>query len=575
MRIFDIQGLIHNLEQGKLAPMLRVAAISVVVLALGLLYLFVKFKGFAEPDAMDQGQIARAIASGEGFSTKYIRPLALWQLGKSGRELPTKEFPDFIHQPLSPLVNSIPLYLTKGSWKIEPMELIYSGDRAIAATSILLFLASMVVWYFVGARLFDSKIALLGLTGALLCDLLWQFSLSGLPHMLMLLLFSLACLFSLRAELAYQDAVPRSFTINLLLAAAFFGLMTLCHGLGFWFFLGWIIYSAWRFRFSWNIVVIAAVLFVVLQVPWAARNYKVSGNPLGLAVYTLLWPEDKSDSVMMRTTEPAFTAQLSGFRMKVREGISEQLSNLVPFFGLNIAALIFFVSLLHVFKRDVASRFRWCILAMWLFASIGMAIFGVRGSPVSMNQLHVLFIPIMSFFGFAFLLVLWGRIGINEMIFRRVFLGFVLLLSAIPMIFTMFFSSGARVQWPPYLPPFIAVFGDWFSEEEIMCSDMPWAVAWYSDRKCLLLPATPRILSRVSDYHVLGAPISGLYLTPITGNAPLMSGIYKGEYKDWAGLITRPPVTTGFMLPVFTPLPVDGECIIFTDRDRWSQPKAR
>jgi len=571
MRRPSIQGIIHAFEQGRFAPLMRVSAISVLVIALGLVYLFVKFKGFAEADAMDQGQIARAIASGEGFSTKYVRPLAIWQLGVAGKDLPADAFPDFTQQPLSPLLNAIPLaVLGKDNWKIGPLELIYPSERAIVTLSILFFLASAVIWYWVGRQLFDVRVAWLGVAGMFLCDLLWQFSLSGLPHMLLLLLFSGACWLILRADTAYRNGRMRSFFIHLLLAAAVFGLMTQAHGLGFWFFAGWLAYGIWRFRSHWLLLAASLVLFGMIQLPWAVRNYAVSGNPLGLAAYTLLWPDDKSDSLMMRTTEPAFRAQLGGMRNKVRDGITEQLSNLFPFFGLNLVALLFFLSLLHQFKSETVRRFRWCLVLMWLAASAGMALFGVRGSPVSMNQLHVLFVPVMSFFGFAFLLVLWGRIGVTEPIYRRLFLTFVLFLGAIPLILTMFFSSGARVQWPPYLPPFIGALGEWFEPDEVLSSDMPWAVAWYADRKCVLLPTSPRTLARINDYRVLGGPVSGLYLTPISANAPLMSGIYKGEYREWAGLITRPPVTTGFFLPVVLSLPVDGECILFADRDRWS-----
>ena len=101
---------------------------------------------------------------------------------------------------------------------------------------------------------------------------------------------------------------------------------------------------------------------------------------------------------------------------------------------------------------------------------------------------------------------------------------------------------------------------------------MPWAVAWYAQRKSLLLPKTIKDFNRISDYRVLGDAITGLYLTPLTGNRRLFSEIYKGPYTDWVMQITRPPVTLGFPLPVFTPLPIDGECILFSDRDRWSRP---
>ncbi|MCS7009591.1 MAG: hypothetical protein NZL93_06605, partial [Chthoniobacterales bacterium] len=98
---------------------------------------------------------------------------------------------------------------------------------------------------------------------------------------------------------------------------------------------------------------------------------------------------------------------------------------------------------------------------------------------------------------------------------------------------------------------------------------MPWAIAWYANRKTILLPDTPRTLSRINDYRVLGEPVTGLYLTPLTGNQPLLSQIYKGVYRNWAQLITRPPNTQGFFLKSFTPLPIAGECILFADSERW------
>jgi len=99
---------------------------------------------------------------------------------------------------------------------------------------------------------------------------------------------------------------------------------------------------------------------------------------------------------------------------------------------------------------------------------------------------------------------------------------------------------------------------------------MPWAVSWYAQRKSLLLPETVKGFNGLSDYRTLGEPVSGLYLTPVSGNQRLFADIYKGTFREWAGLITRPPRVTGFALPFFTPLPVDGECMIFSDRDRWT-----
>ena len=84
---------------------------------------------------------------------------------------------------------------------------------------------------------------------------------------------------------------------------------------------------------------------------------------------------------------------------------------------------------------------------------------------------------------------------------------------------------------------------------------------------------TIRAFNAIHDYQRTVQPIRGLYLTPVTGDQPLFSGIYAGAYKDWAPLITRPPQVRGFPFTAFVPLPIDGQCIIFSDRPRWNQPR--
>jgi hypothetical protein len=95
-------------------------------------------------------------------------------------------------------------------------------------------------------------------------------------------------------------------------------------------------------------------------------------------------------------------------------------------------------------------------------------------------------------------------------------------------------------------------------------------VAWYADRKSLWLPNSLRDWGQLYDYENLKSPIVGLYLTPVTGNQPFISGIAKGEFKEWAPFITRTANLRDFPLKAVTPLPIDGECIYYSDRDRWT-----
>ena len=274
----------------------------------------------------------------------------------------------------------------------------------------------------------------------------------------------------------------------------------------------------------------------------------------------------------MRENDPSLNTLTPGSaRKEFQTRLAQQFNTLFESLGWSVVAPIFFVALLHTYRRKDAAAIRWLVFSMWFFAVVGMVLFGMRSPAIGVNQLHVLFAPIMTVYGLAFLLVLWSRLPIDYTVVRVAFLTVVYFLCAIPAIIALLPGAASKIQWPPYVPPFIAILGDWTEPREIIASDMPWAVAWYADRRSVLLPKTPAELTRLHDYEVLGGPINGLYLTPVTGNRPFFSDIVKGEFKDWASFVLRNPVSPGFHLTAAVPLPVDNECIFFSDRDRWSR----
>jgi hypothetical protein len=215
---------------------------------------------------------------------------------------------------------------------------------------------------------------------------------------------------------------------------------------------------------------------------------------------------------------------------------------------------------------------RWAIVLMWIFAAFGMAVFPPRGE-VSANQLHVLFLPMFVAYGMAFLLVLFKRLNLHFQPARIAFITLVFLASAMPMMVNLLTASPLRVAWPPYVAPFINTVCRWMDADEVICSDMPWATAWYGNVRSLLLPATVKQFNLIHDYKYLGGPIGGLYLTPVSGNRPFISQIAKGEYREWASFILRSADLTRFPLQYFTPLPLDNECVFYSTRDRWT-PRA-
>jgi hypothetical protein len=202
-----------------------------------------------------------------------------------------------------------------------------------------------------------------------------------------------------------------------------------------------------------------------------------------------------------------------------------------------------------------------------------MALFAPQGA-VSANQLHMLFVPVFAAYGIAFFLVLWKRMEIRFEPARNAFIGAICAVTALPMAVNLLTAPAQRVNWPPYVPPFINAVCQWMKPGEIICSDMPWATAWYGGRVSLLLPSTVEQFINLHDYKTLGGPINGLYLTPVSGNRPFLSQIARGEYAAWGNYILRRPELdrfySGFPLKEKVDLPIGGECIFYSDMDRWT-----
>ena len=568
-----VQQLILSLERGQLGLIIRIAAVTTLIISLTLLYLFVQFIGLGDPAAMDQAQIARNIASGQGFTTDMITPRALatlkdsGKLPSSGTPIDLKAFPDLYNMPLVPFLNALPLSLIKNNWKMSSTDLIYLGDRLLAFFSIVFMLLALAIWFFVFMRLFDSKIALLACCGVLLTDLIWQLSLSALPQMVVMLFFGLASLFTVIAE--EEQAMGNTIKTIIFLAATglCFGLMILAHGLSTWIFFGWALYAGIVFQPRGLIFLVTIGTGLLVVAPWLVRNLLECGNPFGLAITGILDPRDPYTE-FLRINQPETPQSIVA---ALRTGLTNQLGSLPSYIGLNIAAAMFFTAIFHPFRNPSTSLFRWALLSMWAFALVGMCFFEPT-KPVSANQLHAVFIPPFVCYGLAFLLVLWGRWEITLPFLRTIFISFILFLCAIPLIAQLLGGQNRRIQWPPYVPPFISVISNWFEENEVIASDMPWAVAWYGQRTSLLLPQTVREFNELHDYRQFAQQIQGLYITPVSGNRQLFSEIYKGPFAEWAALITRPPRTQGFPLTSLVTLPIDGECVLFADRERWAKP---
>lgn len=569
----SIQGLVHNLEQGSFAVIIRRVLLIVAVLAVAMIYIVFKFRGLEHGMGMDQAQIAREIARGKGFVTQTIRPIAVAQLASHNKVINGNSFPDTYHAPLNPLIEAPLMMLVKKGWNTEAknQEIIYAGDRLIAILAMVFFLTAVTINYFTACRLFDQKLAVLGTGLTLVCDLFWQYSMSGLPQMLMLVIFSTILHLTVRALAA--QAQGRSYGLTLATISVLFGLLLLAHGLTVWILIGFAAFVAVAFTPRGLTGLLVLVVAMLVYSPWVVRNIKVSGTPFGISYFAPLDGVKQSEAAWMRQPTTTLGVGVSWFRSKITDQTKEQSGRLFMLLGSGLVAPMFFISLLHPFRRRETASLRWGILSMWIFAFLGMTLAGQIDEVINPNQLHILFIPIMIFYGMAMLLILWSRMEINFPFARIAFISALFLISGIPLILSLLpKGNNSAFAWPPYLPPIIAIFNKWMQPNEIIASDMPYAVAWYADRKSIWLPNSVEDFNALNDYNQLGMSINGLYLTPVTSRLGLFPDIAGGEYKAWGGLILRNNTSLGkFPLKAFVALPINGESIFYSDRDRWSK----
>lgn len=567
-----VQRLVHTIDAGSGSVWIRRGLAAVGVMAMAVIYMY-NFRGLATSQAMDQAQIGRSLASGQGWHTNYARPRAIGQLKEHGKNVAQRLWVDTANAPLPPLVDAIALFPVKSHLTPSPRNPVYTGDRAIAMMGILLFFASLIIQFLIAQRLFDRFLALLACSLTLFCDMMWEYAASGLPQMLLLFFFNATLYALVRAV----EARYRGGAVGPWLAAvgAGFGLLALTHGLTIWIFVAALVFIGFFFRpRGWSAVLVLCV-FLVLYTPWLIRTWIVCGNPAGLALYSALDTITHGETGWLRQID--FNLEGVGpaaFRDKTINNLIVQSGRIFDYLGWSVVAMMFFPSLLHVFRRRETNTVRWLVLVLWSGAMIGMAVFGLNEEQgVAANQLHLLFLPLLTCYGLAWLLVQWRRLGLELRLARIAFIVLLFLLCAFPMVNTlygmMFGRSRPLVRWPPYIPPYIAVLNEWMAPAEITASDMPWAIAWYANRRSILIPESVKTLTDLSSSGELGGPIPALYLTPISGADNKFREIARGDYREWASVIEQNPDLSKFPFKWGTlALGADKECTFLADRDR-------
>ena len=603
-----LQDIVHFLEVGAGRSFFRYLLPCLVILGIGILYDFRAWTNFSAPEAMDSAQLARNIATGKGYTTLCVRPLSIYLLQQKNQGKATASMgdtgtdfadmktahPDLENPPVYPLILAglmkiLPFHfavnLGSAFWARDGFFWRYQPDFYIGIFNELLFLAAAIAIYFIAKKLFDPAVAWLSAILVLGCEVLWRFSASGLSTMLLLLIFLALVWCVLKIEEMAREPEP---DMNVLLGwSAAAGIVT---GLG----------ALTRYSFGWTIIPVmifvilfsgpkrffnlAAVFlaFIIVFAPWVARNISMSGTPFGTAGYAIMDETPLAGGAAIeRSLHPNLTEWFlpSLYWHKFLVNLVPILNNDLFKLGGSWLSVLFFAGLLLGFNRPSARRMRYfllmCLALFIVVQALGRTSLSDESPEINSENLLVLLVPMVFIFGAAFFLILLDQMSFPLRELRYVVMGIFMVLCCLPLFFAIWFKR-SPVPYPPYYPPDIEKVTAWMQPNEMIMSDLPWAVAWYGNHQCVWLTQDDQDdFYAVNDYI---KPVSGLYLTMKTMDARLVTDGFRSAPDSWGrfvlGALARNDIPKDFPLrhaPSGSAQISSG--LFLTDADRWKIEK--
>lgn len=584
--MMGIQEWVHALEVGAGRNYIRLAALFLGLLALTALYDVRRFRNFSTSEAMDVAQLARNISEGKGYVTQTIRPFSihLIQRERSDRSLPLQSgHPDLVNPPVYPV-------LLAGWMKIMPMDYFlargsvvftkHQPEMLIAFLNQTIFFGVILMTYFTARAMFDSSAGMWAALVVALTELLWQFSVSGLSTMLLILFFLGIVRLLFAVENIEEDAdapvgrfLGAAVGIGACLALGMltrysFGLLALPVFLYMAFVLP---------RYKVLTLGVAIAVFVLSVSPWLVRNFQLSGNFFGIPGYaavemTQRFPEQR----LQRSLNPDFS-RVESFDVvrKTMVNLAEIVRSDLPKVGENWITAFFLVGLLLPFQNPVLSRLRWLVVGSLGVLTVAQAMgrtYLTEESPgLNSENLLILLFPVMVIFGVAVLETLLDTVTFPFPEARPILTGGVVALLSLPLFFALMPPRSSPVAYPPYHPPVIQQTANWLESEDLFMSDVPWAVAWYGRRSCVW--TTLNIAPDFYTINDLSKPIKGLYLTQVTTDSRLSAEVLLGADFAWQRFaldaILRTNLPTGFPLKHGRRDYQEAGQLFLTDRNRW------
>jgi hypothetical protein len=591
----SIQELIYKIEVGTGRAAARWFFLGTLAIVLFVGYNLRAYRNMASEEAMDSAQLARNLAAGRGYHTSFIRPLSVY-LFKQNNANPADPaglkslHPDLANPPVYPcvlagLMKILPfryaVNTTSVFWSNDGQFWRYEPDFLIALFNQALLLGVVILTFYLARWLFDPTIAWVSALILAGTELFWRFSVSGLSTNLLLVIFLLLVWCLALLEVGVRENRWGGRNLQALAAAA-----------------GWLtaLGCLTRYSFGWLILPVIGCLIIVgqarrvvlsliclgaflaLLMPWVARNLTVSGLPFGTATCAIVegthaFPDQKLERSLHPSFEDIGPAdllhKLSG---NARQIVVKDLPNI----GGSWVTAYFLAGLLVTFRSPTLNRLRNFTLAslglLIIVQALGRTHLTDDSPEINSENLIILVFPLVLIYGVCLFFLLLEQVRLPDPRLRLPLVYAFSIFSCAPMVFAFLPPPTIPVAYPPYLPPVIQKTCNWMKPDELMMSDVPWAVAWYGDRQCMLLTLDTR-----DDFFAINddlKPIKGLYLTPVTMDAHFLSQWVRAGEGSWGTFVLNSLV--GRQIPLSFPLREMPrgylpEQIFLTDWPRWRQ----
>ena len=564
------QRFVNSLDEGLGIKILRAILFACLVGGIFGGYAYSRFRGLDTPEAMEYAQLGRNLASGDGFTTRCIRPLDIECIERHAGSGPSVD--------AMPEIRKAPAYagLLAGGFRLagtesespEPFKIFGPELKVVLPAGIVLSILTALLVYLTAKRLFGGSIAFLAVFTYVCTDAVLINSISGRPVSMLTAIAAAAVYFAVvavQAKVSGASFLRWSMPFVLSAGLAGLGVLTGYTMLVFVPVLATFVSSSFvRGRiFAWMLF---ACISLAVVAPWCLRNHELTGSILGSSPYaalhdTILYEGDAVD----RSTQagPGNVLIFHALKVKLASKLVGVWENDLRALGSGLAICFFLVSFFHVFDRREVNVLRWCLGLGLVVMTVSVAM----GDNNMATRLSV-FLPFVVIYGAASFVATTDRIFIEDE-WKSVFSGLFVLIAALPAVVNGF-AVPARSPYPPYYPPFVSYTSAMLDDGEIMCSDIPWAIAWYGNRSSVLLPSsTDEFMSLHEEWH----NFSGLYITTETSGRSYAGSLADGSHRSWWPVINR-RVPDGFPLQHGISLPPDGHDQLFlTDRIRWPEDK--